>query len=224
MQNVTVTCGCTRQMSPDTLRGHGAFRCGCGARVAIKIPPASSCVGQDDQAGRCRYLPVRESAEYGVPLCRDHLTAYRDYRDTIERNKQIDQAILDAPKLDPRYLENTPEAKRSLRRDLARERGSMVVYYVRIGENIKIGWTANLKQRMTTIMPDEILATEPGEEQLERLRHQQFAHLRVPPGRERFRPESELLDHIKMLRSHYGPPSKTFPPPGDEEAGLAQPL
>ncbi|MET8866516.1 GIY-YIG nuclease family protein [Nonomuraea sp. NPDC004580] len=178
-------------------------------------------MAQGTEGDGCRTRPTVASDGLGIPLCHDHLKAYRSYLDTIDRIKRIDQAVLDAPKLDPRYLENTPEAKRSLRRDLARQRGSMIVYYVRIGNNIKIGWTTNLKQRMTTLMPDEILATEPGEEQLERLRHQQFAHLRVPPGRERFRPDPELLDHVEMLRSHYGPPSETFPPPVAEETGLA---
>lgn len=81
------------------------------------------------------------------------------------------------------------------------------VYYVGIGEHIKIGHTTNIRARMTQLRVDvsAVLATEPGDQRLEAMRHKQFADLRIG-RREDFRPEPALLSHIDMLREHYGDP------------------
>lgn len=79
-----------------------------------------------------------------------------------------------------------------------------VVYYVReLDGSIKIGVTQHLDSRLQQLrlLPDALLATEPGGMDVERARHRQFAHLRV--GRhERFRPERDLMDHIKAVTRH----------------------
>jgi hypothetical protein len=74
-----------------------------------------------------------------------------------------------------------------------------IVYYMRIGNRVKIGWTGNLKSRMKSINPEELLATEPGTRDKERQRHKQFEHLRVHG--EWFAMEESLLSHIDILRS-----------------------
>lgn len=73
-----------------------------------------------------------------------------------------------------------------------------LVYYFRIGNRCKIGYTSNLASRMTTINPEELLATEPGTFALEQLRHSEFWQLRTHG--EWFRLESPLTDHIENLR------------------------
>jgi hypothetical protein len=80
-------------------------------------------------------------------------------------------------------------------------RGIHVVYYLRIGNHIKIGYSANLSDRMRSYPPDaEVLATESGSKALEKARHQQFDHqLRL--GREWFAPSLDLLTHIENLRT-----------------------
>ena len=47
-------------------------------------------------------------------------------------------------------------------RDLEREREISIVYYMRIGDRVKIGTTTNLKRRRAEINPEELMATEPG--------------------------------------------------------------
>ena len=217
MPDINVACSCGRNMTTDALHGKGAYRCGCGARVTVTVTARPACLAVHHEGTRCPYAPIRESEDYGISLCREHIKGHRAMLEVRAEQDRREQEFLHGHRLDPRYLENTPRAKRSLRLDLARQRGSMVVYYIRIGHNIKIGWTTDLKLRMISLMPDEILATEPGPQELERARHQQFAHLRVPPGRERFKPDPELMDHIQMLREHYGQPSATFPMPNDAE-------
>lgn len=72
------------------------------------------------------------------------------------------------------------------------------VYYMRIGNRVKIGWTTNLDGRMATINPEELLTTEPGNRILERARHHQFKELRTHG--EWFRLEGLLVEHIEELR------------------------
>jgi hypothetical protein len=73
-----------------------------------------------------------------------------------------------------------------------------VVYYMRVGNRVKIGYTTNLAARISAVMPEEVLATEPGGPQLESVRHRQFADLRE--ASEWFRMEGPLLAHLETLR------------------------
>lgn len=86
-----------------------------------------------------------------------------------------------------------------------------VVYYVRRGHLIKIGTTTNLADRMNVLMPDEILAIEPGDRDLERARHQEFADLRVHGQSEHFYPGPELDAHIRRVRAKHGRPDPRLP-------------
>jgi len=75
-----------------------------------------------------------------------------------------------------------------------------VVYYVQIGEHIKIGCSTNVKARLSSYPPNRrLLATEPGYEHEEAQRLSQFAEYR-DMGREWFRPGLRLVEHINMLR------------------------
>lgn len=80
-----------------------------------------------------------------------------------------------------------------------RQQAQSVVYYARIGNRVKIGYTIDIQRRMSAINPEEILATEPGGPKIELERHRQFASLRVHG--EWFRLEEPLVSHIAALRS-----------------------
>lgn len=79
-----------------------------------------------------------------------------------------------------------------------------VVYYIRRASLIKIGTTTSPRDRFMDLVPDEILAVEPGGHAEETRRHRQFAHLRC--GGEYFRDEPELRDHARQLRAFHGDP------------------
>jgi hypothetical protein len=81
-----------------------------------------------------------------------------------------------------------------------------VVYYIRRGEYVKIGTTTNLKQRMRDLMPDEVLAVEPGSYDLESTLHAQFAEIRFSPSMEYFKLTEELQEHIAAVVERHGPP------------------
>lgn len=89
------------------------------------------------------------------------------------------------------------------------------VYYVRIGDHVKIGFSVNLRQRMASFhVPDDaLLATEPGGREKEAIRHRQFTAERINPRRELFNPSPRLLAHIEKVRQVHGEPRMTGRPP-----------
>jgi hypothetical protein len=78
------------------------------------------------------------------------------------------------------------------------------VYYLRVGEQIKIGFSADVKRRLRAYPPgSELLAVEPGTKTLELGRHRQFVEC-LDAGREWFRPEAKLLEHIASVHAQHG--------------------
>lgn len=97
-----------------------------------------------------------------------------------------------------------PDVVDRARKDLREEQS--LVYYVQLGQYIKIGFTTNLKQRLRgfRVPPSMVLATEPGGRSMEKQRHEQFAKWRV--GRsEDFHFSNDLTWHIDSLVQTHGP-------------------
>ncbi|KRA25834.1 ATPase [Microbacterium sp. Root61] len=74
-----------------------------------------------------------------------------------------------------------------------------VVYYLRAEGRVKIGTTANPRQRLTAIWHDELLAFERGDRRLEQHRHAQFTDERFDRT-EWFRYSDAIRAHIDTLR------------------------
>jgi T5orf172 domain len=72
-----------------------------------------------------------------------------------------------------------------------------VVYYLRFGDRVKIGTTANPRQRLAAIWHDEVLAFERGDRRVERRRHAQFADDRL--GGEWFQLSPAVREHIAIV-------------------------
>lgn len=68
-----------------------------------------------------------------------------------------------------------------------------VVYYLRFGDRVKIGYSSNLANRLKAIPHDELLITEPGTYALEAARHRQFRELRLT---------GEWFDNVEPLAGH----------------------
>lgn len=81
-----------------------------------------------------------------------------------------------------------------------------VVYYIRFGGRVKIGFTTSLRTRVMALPCDEVLAAEPGWYDLEGARHAMFGHLKVESMREWFEAAPELLTHAEAVRAKYGDP------------------
>lgn len=81
-----------------------------------------------------------------------------------------------------------------------------VVYFLRIGGYIKIGWTSNLQRRMREYAPDTLLlATMPGTRKDEKAVHRRFSHLKTH-GREWFPLAPQITEYIDTVRSDHGEP------------------
>ncbi|NKY60374.1 GIY-YIG nuclease family protein [Nocardia flavorosea] len=81
--------------------------------------------------------------------------------------------------------------------------GKSVVYYLRFGPYLKIGYTGNLGVRLSNLVHDEVPAIEFGARKLEKKRHGQFRSARHT--REWFRLTPGLVDHIEDLRASEAP-------------------
>ncbi|AEV51933.1 GIY-YIG nuclease family protein [Prescottella equi] len=83
--------------------------------------------------------------------------------------------------------------------DLPAQPDTGYVYYLRVGEHIKIGYAANLEQRLASYPPDtDLLAVEPGTMRDETERHRTFRSFRVS-GREWYEQRPILMDHIAKV-------------------------
>lgn len=80
------------------------------------------------------------------------------------------------------------------------------VYYLVIGQRVKIGYSTDVRRRMANYPPgSELLAVEPGSKQLEARRHREFAGSLLD-GREWFRRDAVLQEHIDDVVQVYGDP------------------
>jgi hypothetical protein len=86
-----------------------------------------------------------------------------------------------------------------------------IVYYIRRGPLVKIGTTTNPHGRFRDLLPDEILAWEPGGRTEEEARHAQFKALRVSNRGEYFRRDATLDQHIHDVAAQHGAPDPTWP-------------
>lgn len=75
-----------------------------------------------------------------------------------------------------------------------------IVYYVRLGNRVKIGFSTDFVSRMSVVPHESILFTKPGTLADERLEHKRFAHLRT--SGEWFQADPELMAYITDLRAN----------------------
>lgn len=75
-----------------------------------------------------------------------------------------------------------------------------VVYYVKVGKYIKIGTSRDVDRRLQQYPPDsELLATEPGDHDIEAMRHDQFREY-LAARNEWFTPGPKLMWYIEHLQ------------------------
>lgn len=145
---------------------------------------------------------------YGV-LCTTHATdvavAVIKHQKDLKRVEQF--FALQTTEQAVRAAELRSEAERyEAEKAALRQDRDGFVYFLRVGERIKIGYSVDVKRRMRAYPPGcQLLAVEPGDRELERQRHQQFAGSRTD-GREWFRPTPDLLEMVAEIVSTYGDP------------------
>lgn len=156
---------------------------------------------------RCRASGCGAPAEPDAPvaLCTDHAAAVADWHGARWGTTDVlpSPCLLCGSRLGVRWPSGWLCAVCEWRHgevpdgDLAPPRVD-VVYYLAYADRIKIGTTANPRQRLAAIRHDELLAFEPGDRATEQRRHAQFADARWPRT-EWFRRTPELEAHVAGL-------------------------
>lgn len=149
---------------------------------------------------RCKWLGCKTECVDEIELCDYHFSIIGQtyvHRRTIfgadairERNEPIKLAA---------------EEREQRMAEWSRSRS--VVYYVRLGDHVKIGYTINLPERVSQLRVerDALLAVEPGWREQEHARHGEFAAERQG-RRENFNPSRRLLAHVEAVRHKFGEP------------------
>lgn len=141
----------------------------------------------------CAYEKCTDEAGYhGTPLCREHAAqvwkVFEDYEPEYYRQIVRGEAkAIAAPVQRKRYLSNRPGT----------------IYYLQVGDRVKIGFTTDLYRRMMQYPPNStLLATHPGTPMVEKEMHQDFRR-HLADGREWFHPNAELDAHIRKVQEKY---------------------
>lgn len=136
----------------------------------------------------------------------------------LARERAKHQRELDRETTRQRKVLAEEEAKVRVRAEEAARAEVSLIYYVRRESDglIKIGTSRHLASRLSTHKreygPLQLMAVEGGSHKQENALHRQFADLRAE-GREWFRPELALLEHIyKIMREKPVEPAPGLPP------------
>lgn len=132
------------------------------------------------QCIQCGWRNKYDTADWVSALCA-HCGMNMDARWLVEQNREWTEVVAGAP--DP---------------------GRGVVYYVKLGNLIKIGFSSNLPSRMRSVPHEEILAAEPGDYALESARHAQFAKHKAA-RREWFHADA-VPEFAASVRAEHGDP------------------
>lgn len=151
---------------------------------------------------RCRWLGCEAECVDEIELCWYH---FRLAGETFIEKRSVFGAAALAERRRQREEEEAARQPRVTTEDWWRERS--VVYYVRTGNHIKIGYTIHLRERINSLRVDRdaLLAVEPGWREKEAERHAQFAAERQG-RRENFNPSRRLLAHVDVVRAKHGEP------------------
>lgn len=95
-----------------------------------------------------------------------------------------------------------PEEQENPIRDTHSDHIPGAVYFVRIGELLKIGWTSNVAERFRQLSPDAVLHVEAGTRADERNYHHQFKK-HLAHGREWFTANDETNAAVDKLSRRY---------------------
>ncbi len=150
----------------------------------------------------CNNRPLYDREGLNLGLC---LSCCLPIAVHFERNSE-------EPRLTEQRLQRTlrERAAEDRRVEAARSRAEMPgwVYYVQVGDRIKIGYAADVATRIRAYPPEtKLLATHPGTLTLERDMHRRFQGSRAA-GREWYYRHKDLLDHIAEVVRQFGEPGK----------------
>lgn len=141
----------------------------------------------------------------GHVICDDHVLAIQEG----VRGRPLSESTI------KRILIRRDEARIKDRAEARLRRGSDApgwVYYVRVENLIKIGFTNDLSRRIRSYPPNAVLlAAHPGTKATESQMHKQFAEARAR-GREWFTATPRIMGHIEDVNQLFGKPEGIVKP------------
>lgn len=170
---------------------------------------ANSLSGNVVSGDMCATNMCRQESGYmDLPFCED--CAWKmwsvmdaecpEYMKDAARNGRLDHARM----RDART--RSEEAQREMnppKLNLADDLRHGTIYYLRVGNLIKIGYTANMDQRMRQYPPNaELLAQHPGTMLTEKQIHNRLV-VHLAKGREWFKPHEKVLKHIEGVKIQF---------------------
>lgn len=137
-------------------------------------------------------------------LCNAHLAIVAEQVNAAAN--ESNPLVLDDVPVDPDEYLLAHERKEALPKP--RRKPKPVIYYVKISDYIKIGWTSDLQSRMRSYPPNSVLlAVHPGSRADETKLHKRFAAHRTH-GREWYAPVPTVLHHIEQMKAQHGEPEQ----------------
>lgn len=153
--------------------------------------PSSTCAFAD-----C----VERSSFPDMPICREHAGQAWKAFELAESDAYKAHIMADAKDLAAAQKAANAASTRA-KIDAKRRPGT--IYYLRVGDRIKIGFTIDLYQRMMQYPPNSVLmATHPGTPATERDMHSRFSQ-HLADGREWFHPHADIATHIAQVQQRY---------------------
>jgi hypothetical protein len=189
-------------MNLDGRAGRGAYRCGCGARIRItELPQASvACSATDCRAASVTGNTIRLCPDHKdeITMTLAHDIARTDLKHLVDLQEQ--GALRWAPPPIPVYegpAVATTEAA-IVREVPASGQHEPIVYFLKNGDRVKIGYTTHLAARVTALSlrnRDVLLALDGGRE-LEAELHRRFHAHRISRT-EWFNFAEEIQDFVR---------------------------
>lgn len=149
----------------------------------------------------CAYPECSDFALYqGTPLCRDH--AAHVWSIFESREPALHHAHAREQFKSRQVERKDAQIEATTARRLSSQRPGYV-YYVEVGDRIKIGFTENVANRMRAYPPTStLLAVHPGTPIMEKEMHSKF-RVHLAEGREWFKPSDELTAHVEAVAKQF---------------------
>jgi hypothetical protein len=176
----------------------------------IERASRANCLVIDSRGYQCTAVPM---TGLRIPLCKHHAAqVLRSFGFSMPEKGIKDEAQRRADEDVRRRRWSDHLDRRAEHRAALLE--ASVVYYVAIGDHIKIGYSSNVKRRLSQLRveADALLAIEPGGHDVEAKRHRQFRADRIHARREDFRLSDALRQHIAEMVAEHGAPKLVMPP------------
>lgn len=167
----------------------------------ISDPFTISSIGCRWPDNRCDENVDMRLLRNDIKLCQKHaLLVWSVIEEQIQESQMTPEQLREHQEqqqsMHAEAVEAAKAAEAAERRKTKREG---YVYYLRVGQHIKIGFASNLESRLRSYPPDTaLLAVERGTIDLETSRHREFAATRSD-GREWYWPKPWLMEHIARV-------------------------